>query len=69
MPQRLQEDNVRELQAAFDIARTLDEAQKNCKEHSLSTDSNFFHSSDSAAVYNPGEENSAPSECLSIQIK
>jgi len=69
MRQRLQEDNVRELQAAFDKARTLDEAKKNCKEHRLSTDSNSFHSSDSAAVYNPREENIARSECLSMQIK
>ena len=69
MRQRLREDNVREIQAAFDEARTLDEGQKNCEVHCLSTNSNSFHSSDSAAVYNPGEENSSPSECLSMQIK
>jgi len=65
----LLEDNVRELQAAFDKARTLDEAQKNREEYRLSTQSNSLHSVGSAGVCNPGEENSVRAECLSMETK
>jgi len=67
--QRLLEDNVRELQAAFDKARTLDEAQKNCEEYRLSAESDSLHSVGSAGVRNLGEENSASAECLSMETK
>jgi len=67
--QCLLEDNVRELQAALDKARTLDEAQKNCEEYRLSTQSNSVHSVGSAGVCNPGKENSVRTECLSMKTK
>jgi len=67
--QRLLEDNVRELQAAFDKVRTLDEAQKNCEEYRLPAHSNSLHSVDSASVCHPGKENSVRTECLSMETK
>jgi len=68
--QRLLEENVRELQAAFDKARTLDEeAQRNCEEYRLSADSISVHSVYSAAACNTSEENSVPAECVSMETK
>jgi len=67
--QRLLEDIVRELQAAFDKARTLDEAQRNCEEYRLSADSISVHSVYSAAACNTSEENSVPAECVSMETK
>jgi len=68
--QCLLEDNVRELQAAFDKARTLDEAQRNnCEEYCLSADSISVHSVDSAAACNTSEENSVSNECVSLETK
>jgi len=67
--QRLLEDNVRELQAAFDKVRTLDEAQKSSEEYRLSAQSNSLHSVGSAGVCNPGKENSVRTECLWMETK
>ena len=53
----------------IDKAHTLDEARKNCEVYRLSADSNSFHLSDFGALCNPGEENSAPTQCLPMETK
>jgi len=63
------EDNVRELQAAYNKARTLGEAEKYCEEYRLSVESNSLQSFGPAGVCNLGEENSAPAGCLSMETK
>jgi len=53
----------------IDKAHTLDEARKNCEVYRLSADSNSFHLSDFGALCSPGEENSAPTQCLPMETK